>query len=188
MYRQSLFPGKPWWKDPATIGDIVISIVTLVVIVVSVVDILDVWSIKWFAERIPEITVGLLSILTLASVVERRFLIKRWLDALIQEVRESRIGPYQGLTSIYARRDHLPHFNELVRDATQEIFILGINLGYIALHQTHTLEDKATSGCKIRASFRYPLGGVEIGLHFSDENALDCQHRQRETPWGQSQG
>lgn len=141
---------KPWWKDPATISDVIIFITALAAVVLSVVDVLEVWDIQWFTDRLAQITAGLVSLLILSSVVERHFLIKRWQTSFLQEMRESRVGPYQGLTSVYSKRDHLPRFPEMVRNATDEIFISGINLGYIALHQTRALEGKAIAGCKIK--------------------------------------
>ena len=141
---------KPWWKDSAMISDIIIFIAALVAISLSVIDALDLWDIQWFTDRLSQITVALVSALILFSVVERHFLINRWQVSLLKEIRESRVGPYQGLTSVYSNRDHLPRFPEWVEGATEEVFISGVNLAYIALHQTITLEAKATSGCNIK--------------------------------------
>lgn len=150
MKQYSPSPTKPWWRDPSTLGDVTAVIAASIAVVLTVLDLLDLLEVGWFRDNLAKLTLLLVSLMVIFDVVERRFLLNRLHVSLLEEMRRLRLGPYQGLTSVYSNRLQLPPYPEMVQSATKEIFVSGIEFGYIALHQIPTLERKAVSGCKIK--------------------------------------
>jgi len=139
-----------WWKDPSILGDAINLVAALTAVALSILDLLGWLEVTWFQDNLTKITLILVALVVLSNFAEKRFLLNRLQGSLLDEVRRLRIGPYQGLMGVYASRRQLPVFQETIREAKKEIYIAGIEFGYIALHEIPALESKVMNGCKIK--------------------------------------
>lgn len=141
---------KPWWRNPSTIGDVVAVIAAFLAILLTILDILNLLEIGWFKDNLIKFTLLLVSLVVVSDVVERRFLTHQLQGSILDEINRIKIGPYHGVENVFANREQLPPFADMIESGKQEIFIAGIEFGYIALQQLPTLEQKANFGCEIR--------------------------------------
>lgn len=137
---------RNWWKNPQTIYDISVFVVALIAVIFTIIDAFNIKEVVFFSDNIPGITLSLIALIVISGVIERRIVLRRLEDS----IQTFQIGPYKGVSKVYSNRNQLPPFSDMVKDAGEEIFVAGINLGFIALYQLSTLQKKAESGCNIK--------------------------------------
>lgn len=131
-------------------GDLVLGIAASAAVVLLCLDLFGLLDYQYIKDNLDKFTTLLIALYIVSAVIERRLLLVRHQNNVLLEIQKASRGPYRGFSAIYACREHMPTFSDMIQSARKELYIAGIDLAFVVLQQLTTLQAKAEAGCCIK--------------------------------------